>query len=58
MFCACALVRVRVVVCNLLMLWYLGSDYFVIGRRYYCSGCLGSLIEDVLVYLDQCSYLI
>lgn len=50
--------RVRVDVCNLLMFWYLGSDYFVIGRRYYCSGYLGSLIEDVLVHLDQCSYLI
>lgn len=50
--------RVRVGFCNLLMFWYLGSDYFVIGRRYYCSGYLGSLIEDVLVHLDQCSYLI
>lgn len=58
MFCACALVRVRVVVCILLMFKNLGSDYFVIGRRYYCSGFLGSLIEDVLVNLDECSYFI
>lgn len=50
--------RVRVGFCNFLMLWYLWSYYFVIGRRYYCSGCLGSLIEDVLVHLNQCSYLI